>query len=45
MAPVTTRMETDFGFVPDIGHLTMFGLCVDCAPDPETANGPQLNRG
>jgi len=25
-----TRLRDEFGFVPDLGHLTVFGQCVDC---------------
>lgn len=29
--PFAGRLEQDFGFAPDIGHLTVFGTCADCA--------------
>lgn len=30
--PLVERLRADFGFVPDIGHLTVFGDCEEC-PD------------
>lgn len=30
VAPVVARLRDDFAFVPDVGHLTVFGQCVDC---------------
>jgi Fur family ferric uptake transcriptional regulator len=30
--PLVARLQADFGFVPDIGHLTVFGDCEEC-PD------------
>ncbi|MDN5893804.1 MAG: transcriptional repressor [Nocardioides sp.] len=37
MAPVIARLGEDFGFEPDIGHLTVFGHCVDCEAPKDTA--------
>ncbi|WP_235736650.1 Fur family transcriptional regulator [Nocardioides alcanivorans] len=31
IAPVVTALEGEHGFVPDIGHLTVFGHCISCA--------------
>lgn len=31
--PIVERLGSDFGFVPDVGHLTVFGTCADCLPD------------
>ncbi len=31
VAPLTGRLEERFGFHTDIGHLTVFGHCRDCA--------------
>ena len=28
--PVVDKLRTDHGFVPDVGHLTVFGHCVGC---------------
>jgi Fur family ferric uptake transcriptional regulator len=28
--PLTKRLADDFGFVPDAGHLTVFGRCAAC---------------
>ncbi|QIX25510.1 transcriptional repressor [Nocardioides sp. JQ2195] len=28
------RLQQDFGFLPDIGHLTVFGSCADCRDAP-----------
>ncbi|WP_067438090.1 Fur family transcriptional regulator [Nocardioides jensenii] len=30
MGPVVERLRAEQGFVPDLGHLAMFGHCVDC---------------
>ncbi|KQY50142.1 MULTISPECIES: Fur family transcriptional regulator [unclassified Nocardioides] len=32
VAPVARRLDDEFGFVADIGHLTVFGHCADCLP-------------
>ena len=29
--PLLTRLEADFSFTADVGHLTVFGTCRDCA--------------
>lgn len=34
-APLVERLRTDFGFVADVGHLGVFGQCVECDPEPE----------
>jgi Fur family ferric uptake transcriptional regulator len=31
IAPLTTTLQRRFGFQADIGHLTVFGRCADCA--------------
>jgi Fur family ferric uptake transcriptional regulator len=31
LTPVIDRLATDHGFAVDIGHLTVFGHCVDCS--------------
>jgi Fur family ferric uptake transcriptional regulator len=31
VAPLVERLGADYGFTPDIGHLTVFGTCGDCA--------------
>jgi Fur family ferric uptake transcriptional regulator len=31
LIPVTDRLSADHGFVVDVGHLTVFGLCADCS--------------
>ncbi|MDO9395196.1 MAG: Fur family transcriptional regulator [Herbiconiux sp.] len=28
---LTERLETELGFVADVGHLTVFGLCQECS--------------
>ena len=33
LEPLTTRLRDELGFEPDIGHLTVFGRCVDCQGD------------
>ena len=38
LTPVTDRLVTDHGFTVDIGHLTVFGHCSDCA---DGSDGPQ----
>lgn len=30
VAPLVERLRADHGFVPDVGHLTVFGRCTDC---------------
>jgi Fur family ferric uptake transcriptional regulator len=30
-APLVAALRADPGFVPDLGHLTVFGVCVACA--------------
>ncbi|MDO7867841.1 Fur family transcriptional regulator [Nocardioides jiangxiensis] len=30
LGPLLDRLDTDHGFVPDVGHLTVFGTCRDC---------------
>lgn len=30
LAPMTERLESEHNFVPDVGHLTVFGHCQDC---------------
>jgi Fur family ferric uptake transcriptional regulator len=29
--PMTAALQRDYGFVTDIGHLTVFGTCGDCS--------------
>ena len=37
LADVLARLRDEHGFVADVGHLTMFGRCVECAePEEET---------
>jgi Fur family ferric uptake transcriptional regulator len=31
--PMTATLEDDFGFTTDLGHLTVFGTCADCAKE------------
>lgn len=31
ITPLTDRLEADHGFTADVGHLTVFGTCQDCA--------------
>ena len=33
---VLARLREEHGFVADVGHLTMFGRCVDCPETEET---------
>ena len=35
LTPVTDRLATDHRFTVDIGHLTVFGHCSDCADGAE----------
>jgi Fur family ferric uptake transcriptional regulator len=30
LQPLLERLDGDHGFVPDVGHLTVFGTCADC---------------
>jgi Fur family transcriptional regulator, ferric uptake regulator len=30
LAPMTERLQTEHNFVPDVGHLTVFGRCQHC---------------
>ena len=30
VGPLTATLQRDHGFVPDVGHLTVFGECADC---------------
>lgn len=30
VSPLADGLRADFGFAPDIGHLTVFGLCESC---------------
>ena len=36
-APLVAALRADPGFVPDLGHLTVFGVCVECSSGPEVA--------
>ena len=33
LEPLTTRLREELAFEPDIGHLTVFGRCLDCLGD------------
>ena len=33
LAPLSERLSSDFAFLPDAGHLTVFGRCADCSED------------
>ena len=33
-APLVAALREDAGFVPDLGHLTVFGVCVECGEEP-----------
>ena len=35
LTPVLDRLGTEYSFVADVGHLTVFGRCLDCETDPE----------
>lgn len=30
VTPLTSRLQEDYGFTADVGHLTVFGTCEDC---------------
>jgi Fur family ferric uptake transcriptional regulator len=30
LAPLLAQLDADHRFVPDVGHLTVFGTCADC---------------
>lgn len=30
LAPLLAKLDADHGFVPDVGHLTVFGTCAEC---------------
>jgi Fur family ferric uptake transcriptional regulator len=32
VSPLVDRLEAERGFVADVGHLTIFGSCAECAP-------------
>jgi Fur family ferric uptake transcriptional regulator len=36
-AAVVAPIRSRFGFAPDVGHLTISGLCSECAPSPPAA--------
>jgi Fur family ferric uptake transcriptional regulator len=36
-AAIVRSVRSRFGFVPDVGHLTISGVCADCAARPKTA--------
>jgi Fur family ferric uptake transcriptional regulator len=33
LEPLTDRLRAEHNFVVDVGHLTVFGTCVECLPD------------
>ena len=33
IAPMTATLKDSYGFTTDVGHLTVFGTCVDCAKE------------
>jgi Fur family ferric uptake transcriptional regulator len=35
LGPVLARLREEFAFEADIGHLTVFGRCLDCQGEPE----------
>jgi Fur family ferric uptake transcriptional regulator len=35
LEPVISRVEKDTGYRLSAGHLTFFGLCPECKPDPQ----------
>lgn len=40
-AGFVSTLRTELNFQPDIGHLTVFGTCVDCAESPEPPETPE----
>jgi Fur family ferric uptake transcriptional regulator len=32
VSPLVSTLERNHGFLTDVGHLTVFGLCADCQP-------------
>ena len=36
IVPLTERLKNKHGFTTDVGHLTVFGLCKECASTAET---------
>jgi Fur family ferric uptake transcriptional regulator len=34
LAPLLAKLDADHGFVPDVGHLTVFGACAECRQAP-----------
>ena len=36
--PLVAALEEHQGFLTDVGHLTVFGLCADCRADGDTAH-------
>ncbi len=37
IAPTVERLRAEHGFEPDIGHLTVFGICADCRAERSTS--------
>jgi Fur family transcriptional regulator, ferric uptake regulator len=43
VSPLADALRAEHGFVTDVGHLTVFGHCVDCAADsPEQTTSARL---
>jgi Fur family ferric uptake transcriptional regulator len=34
--PLRVRLREEFSFEPDVGHLTVFGRCLECDPEEES---------
>lgn len=37
VAPLVTHLVAEIGFTPDVGHLSIHGVCSVCAEDPASA--------
>jgi Fur family ferric uptake transcriptional regulator len=44
LEPLRTRLREEFAFEPDVGHLTVFGRCVDCDPDAQPDAQPDPEK-
>jgi len=41
---LTDRLRTEHGFVADVGHLTVFGHCLDCADDEGSSHSSETEE-
>ena len=43
-AAFAQRLRAQYGFDPDLGHLTVFGSCTDCDGRPDRTDDPPAHR-